>query len=133
MYSEFRAMPDRNWHRDSLCDFRFHIDDTAATYRLLMHVNHRETYPYQNIWLFIHDTARTEMPADTLLFYLANDRGEWLGHGRNGIVEMSMLYEEERHFADTGYYMIRIGHGMRDTVLRGIENLGFEIQKYGQE
>ena len=133
VYSEFHAVPDQAWQRDSIYPFRFHIDDTAAVYQLRMCINHRETYPYQNIWLFITDSARTEMPQDTLLFYLANDRGEWLGRGKNGIIEMSMLYQEERLFPDTGYYTISIAHGMRDTALRGIENVGFELLKYGKE
>jgi len=133
VYSEFHPVADQAWQRDSVCAFRFHIDDTAAVYQLRMHILHRETYPYQNIWLFIDDSARTEMPHDTLLFYLANDRGEWLGRGKNGIVEMNMLYQEERLFPDTGYYTISIAHGMRDTALRGIENVGFEVLKYGKE
>lgn len=133
VYSEFHAVADQAWQRDSIYPFRFHIDDTAAVYQLRMCINHRETYPYQNIWLFITDSARTEMPQDTLLFYLANDRGEWLGRGKNGIIEMSMLYQEERLFPDTGYYTISIAHGMRDTALHGIENVGFELLKYGKE
>lgn len=133
VYSEFHVVADQAWQRDSIYPFRFHIDDTAAVYQLRMYINHRETYPYQNIWLFITDSARTEMPQDTLLFYLANDRGEWLGSGKNGIIEMSMLYQEERLFPDTGYYTISIAHGMRDTALRGIENVGFELLKYGKE
>lgn len=130
VYSEFRSFPDQQWHRDSLCDFRFHIDDTAAAYQIRMHLNHRDTYRYQNIWLFIQDPARLEMPCDTLLFYLANDRGEWLGRGKNGIVEMSMLYQQQRLFPDTGYYTIRIGQGMRDTILPGVENIGLEVLKF---
>ncbi len=133
VYSEFRNLENQQWHRDSLCAFRFHIDDTAATYQLRMHINHRETYQYQNIWLFIDDPSRADMQRDTLLFYLANDRGEWLGRGKNGMIEMSMLYQEQRLFPDTGYYTISIGHGMRDTLLRGVDNVGFELLKYGKE
>ncbi len=133
VYSEFYPVADQHWQRDSVCNFCFHIDDTSAVYQLRMHINHRETYPYQNIWLFVSDSSRHEMPQDTLLFYLANDRGEWLGRGKNGIIEMSMLYQEERLFPDTGYYTISIAHGMRDTALRGIENVGFEVLKYGKE
>lgn len=133
VYSEFHPVADQHWQRDSVCNFCFHIDDTSAVYQLRMHINHRETYPYQNIWLFVSDSSRHEMPQDTLLFYLANDRGEWLGRGKNGIIEMSMLYQEERLFPDTGYYTISIAHGMRDTALRGIENVGFEVLKYGKE
>ncbi|MBQ2541123.1 MAG: gliding motility lipoprotein GldH [Paludibacteraceae bacterium] len=133
VYSEFYNMSAQQWHRDSVCAFRFHIDDTAAIYQLRMHLNHRETYRYQNIWLFVDDPSRVEMPHDTLLFYLANDRGEWLGRGKNGLIEMSMLYQEQRLFPDTGYYTIRIMHGMRDTILPGIDNLGFEILKYGKK
>lgn len=133
VYSEFKDIDSEGWNRDSICAFTFHIDDTAATYQMRLYIRHRETYPYQNIWLFVSDSSYETMPKDTLLFYLANDRGEWLGQGKNGIVEMPMLYQEQRLFADTGDYTIYIQQAMRDTFLKGIENVGFELLKYGQE
>lgn len=133
VYSEFHPVADEGWNRDSVSAFTFHISDTSALYQMRLYIRHKETYPYQNIWLFVSDSSRHIAPNDTLLFYLANDRGEWLGQGKNGIVEMPMLYQEQRQFADTGTYTILVQQAMRDTILRGIDNIGFELLKYGEE
>lgn len=133
VYSEFQSVSPEGWNRDSVCAFTFHISDTSSIYQMRLYVRHKETYPYQNIWLFIADSSRHSMPNDTLLFYLANDRGEWLGQGKNGMIEMPMLYQEQRQFADTGEYTVLVQQAMRDTFLRGIDNIGFELLQYGKE
>lgn len=133
VYSEFQSVSSKGWNRDSVCAFTFHISDTTPVYQMRLYVRHRETYPYQNIWLFVTDSSLQTMPNDTLLFYLANDRGEWLGQGKNGIVEMPMLYQENRQFADTGDYTVLVQQAMRDTFLQGVENIGFELLQYGKE
>jgi len=125
IYSQFRAMPCNQWHQDSVQTFDYTIADTSADYQMLVYVRHTERYPYQNMWLFTGDSAHQ----DTIEFYLADDRGQWLGNKRNGFIEMPVLYEENYHFSDTGTYHLTIQHGMRDSVLRGITDVGLEVVK----
>ena len=42
---------------------------------------------------------------------------------------MPVLFEEQYHFQDTGRYYLAIQHGMRDSVLRGVTDVGIEILK----
>ena len=129
VYSRFVSIPSEKWSIDSVASFEYAITDAALDYRMLIYVRHTERYPYQNMWLFVGDS----LYRDTIEFYLADDRGQWLGNKHHGFVEMPVLLEENYHFADTGTYHMAIQHGMRDSVLRGITDIGLEIIKNGKE
>ena len=129
VYSRFYPMESAEWPVDSVAQFDFRIDDAAAAYQMLIYVRHTERYPYQNMWLFVGDSVVN----DTIEFYLANDRGQWLGDHYHGFIEMPVLLEEQYHFPDTGMYHLFIQHGMRDNVLRGVADVGLEIIRHGKE
>lgn len=120
VYSQYEAIPAAGWNEDSILHFDFTIEDTLNDYRCLIHVRHSETYPYQNMWLFVNN--------DTIEFYLADERGRWLGNGKNGLIEMPVLYEESVRFSK-GEHRISIQQGMRDKDLRGISDIGVAVIK----
>ncbi len=125
VYSQFSPISSEKWHMDSVAHFDYTIADKQPAYRMLIYVRHTERYPYQNMWLFVGDSLHR----DTIEFYLADDRGQWLGDKHHGFIEMPVLLEDNYHFPDTGAYYIDITHGMRDTLLRGVTDLGLEILK----
>lgn len=124
VYSAFEDIDMGGWDKDSVCRFSYPIEDTATTYQVLLYVRQTEMYPYQNMWLFVGHDGRQ----DTIEFYLANDRGEWLGNGKNGLIEMPVLYEEAYHYT-AGEHTITLQHGMREEALRGIVSVGVEVKK----
>ena len=123
VYSQFSPIPSEKWHVDSVAQFEYSIADIDAPYRILIYVRHTERYPYQNLWLFVSDDQKS----DTIEFYLADDRGQWLGNKHHGFIEMPVLLEETKLYADTGIHRIAIQHAMRDTLLRGVTDVGVEI------
>ena len=127
VYSEFIAIPSGEWDEKALPEFDFNITDNRAGYDILLYVRHTERYPYQNMWLFVR--GNPQQYRDTIEFYLADDRGQWLGDKHHGFIEMPVLLETNYHFPDTGRFYFAIQHGMRDSVLRGITDIGLEIQK----
>ena len=129
VYCQFSPISSDKWHVDSTVHFEYTIADPAASYRMLLYVRHTERYPYQNMWLFVNDGARR----DTLEFYLADDRGRWLGDRHHGFIEMPVLFEETKQFPDSGTYTLEIAHGMRDSLLRGVTDIGLEIIRNGEE
>ncbi len=124
VYSQFRPIPSGEWHVDSVAHFDYSIADKEAGYRVLVYVRHTERYPYQNMWLFMDNGLQR----DTIEFYLADDRGQWLGDKHHGFIEMPVLIEQNYHFPDTGAYHMTIQQGMRDSVLRGVTDVGVEIE-----
>lgn len=129
IHSQFVSIPSEKWQIDSVAHFEYAITDTHNDYRMLVYVRHTERYPYQNMWLFVGDSLHR----DTIEFYLADDRGKWLGNKHHGFIEMPVLLEENYHFADTGKYFLTVQHGMRDSILRGVTDIGLEIIKNGKE
>ena len=129
VYSQFSPILSEGWHMDSVLRFAYSIPDTTPDYNMTIYVRHKENYPYQNIWLFAGDSVHR----DTLQCYLADDRGRWMGDKHHGIVEMPVFIGTNCHFSRTGIYTMEIQHAMRDTVLRGVMDIGLEIKRYGKE
>ena len=123
-YSGFRPMKSCEWHMDSVAHFEYSIPDASNSYQMLLYLRHTERYPYQNLWIFVENAGRK----DTIEFYLADDRGQWLGDKHNGFIEMPVLLEENILFPDTGTYEISIQQAMRDTLLKGVSDVGIEIR-----
>lgn len=121
VYSEYRQLPSKGWHADSVMSFTFDIADTVAMYDIVINVRHMDNYPYQNMWLFVE--------LDTIEFYLADNYGNWLGNGKNGLIEMPVLYEQNYTFSHTGAHTIRLQHGMRTDWLKGVNAVGVEVRK----
>ena len=59
--------------------------------------------------------------------------GRWLGNKHNAFMEVPVIFGRHIHFADTGTYQLAIRHGMRDTLLQGVTDIGVEIVKDGKE
>jgi len=128
LYSNYQAVDINGWQMDSLLTFTVPVTDTVNAYNVILHVRHTDGYPYQNMWLFVTDGLSVDKGAaktDTIEFYLANDRGQWLGNGRS-LIDMPVLYRERHIFTDS-LYTIRIQQGMRDIQLPGISDIGVEI------
>lgn len=122
----FEPVTDGAWHQDSVLRFAVGADDTLATYDLLFYVRHHQNYPYQNMWLFVTARQGERVQTDTMEIYLADDRGFWLGNGRNGLTTMPVLYDEHRLMGSDTLYLT-IQQGMRDSVLRGVQDIGVEL------
>ena len=123
VYCQYYPISSSIWSADTTLRFDFHIDNAEATYSTLLYLRHNERYPYQNMWVFIDNGTQK----DTIEFYLADDRGRWLGDKHHGFIEMPVLLDETKHFPDTGSYHLYISHGMRDSLLRGVTDVGVEI------
>ena len=125
IYTEYHDLPKAGWHMDSLEHFAWAIEDTTKVYDVIVYLRHTERYPYQNMWFFMNNEQ------DTMEFYVADNRGRWLGNNVNGFIETSVLVEESYCFDSIGTYQLDIRHGMRDTLLRGVMAIGVEV--YGKE
>ena len=130
VYSDFVAIPSGEWDENQLPEFAFNIADREAAYDILLYVRHTERYPYQNMWLFVRGNRQY---MDTVEFYLADDRGRWLGDKHHGFIEMPVLLEDNYHFPDTGRYYFAVQHGMRDSLLRGVTDVGIEVIRVKNE
>lgn len=125
VFSEFAELPVLGWHQDSVITFEYDIPSVESGYEMQICIRHTDRYPYQNMWLFVQQDS---LPEDTIEFYLADDRGHWLGNGVAGYIEMPVLYEADYHFQQPGKHCLRVRQGMREGKLRGVMNVGLKIK-----
>lgn len=129
IYNTFYSLPFEGWHQDSALIYTTEIADSTAHYEMLIVVRHTAQYPYQNLWLFVDEYAGDMLIyQDTVEATLADDYGRWLGRGINRY-ELSLLYDEQHRFTQSGEHSFAIRQGMRQEWLKGMTEVGLIIQQ----
>ncbi|MFZ4581852.1 MAG: gliding motility lipoprotein GldH [Paludibacter sp.] len=130
VFFKYQPVNVNGWSKDSVYTFDVTIDDPSANYNFYVNTRNRGEYPYQNLWLFISEVRQdSTVTKDSINFYLADDYGKWLGSGVGPIYNMPVLYRQNFKFAKSGRYRYQIQHGMRDSMLVGINDIGLKIEK----
>lgn len=130
VYLKYHTVTTTGWHKDSLYGFDIQIKDTTPRYNIYVNIRNRGEYPYQNLWLFLSKLEPdSTLSKDSIECYLADDRGKWKGSGIGSVLQISILYQQNVKFPHAGVYKYKIGHGMRDSVLNGINDIGMQVEK----
>jgi len=130
VYFKYKSVTPKGWNKDSLYTFDVNITDTISSYNIYVNVRNKGEYPYQNLWLFLNKISPDKkQTSDSIECYLADQRGKWLGSGVGSIKEMPVLYQQNVKFKKSGIYQYKIVHGMRDTILIGINDIGMRVEK----
>jgi gliding motility-associated lipoprotein GldH len=134
VYFQYKSVAPKGWSKDSVYSFDIPISDTTVLYNVYVNVRNRGEYPYQNLWLFLSKTTPDKTQSkDSIECYLADQRGKWLGSGIGSIMEMPVLYQQNVRFKTKGTYHYKIVHGMRDSILIGINDIGMRVEKAGKK
>lgn len=133
MFDVFAPIND-GWHQDSIVQFTVPVKDTSANYAILVKLRHDANYNYENIYLFrTISSAEGIEYQDTVDLKMADDRGKWLGEGVGEIKTMAWAYGRGAlRFNNVGKYTFSLQHGMRDTVLNGVINVGLTIKEINE-
>lgn len=127
VFNQYDELPTKGWHKDSIASFEVNLEK-ETTYNILINVRNRSDYKSQNMWLFVDYTLPDKtVKHDTLNFDITDIQGRWLGSGFGSLHEMPVLFLPAIKFPETGLYKFEIKHGMRDTTLVGINDIGLEI------
>jgi gliding motility-associated lipoprotein GldH len=134
VYFQYQSVTPNGWSKDSIYSFNIPISDTTVLYNVYVNIRNRGEYPYQNLWLFLSKTTPDKIQSkDSIECYLADQRGKWLGSGIGSIMEMPVLYQQNVQFKKKGTYTFKIVHGMRDSILIGINDIGMRVEKTGKK
>ncbi|MBP6610838.1 MAG: gliding motility lipoprotein GldH [Paludibacter sp.] len=129
VYFNYQSVQIDGWNKDSVCVFDVKIDDASKAYNIYVNTRNRGEYPYQNLWLFVNRMASDSVQVnDTINFYLADEFGKWLGDGVGSVYNMPVLYQQSIRFPAAGTYKYKIQHGMRDSLLQGINDIGLKVE-----
>jgi len=130
VFTQFKTLPEEGWHKDSLVVFEVPIVDVSYNYNVYVNIRHNGSYPYQNFWFSTTKITPEAIVIDDMIeCYLADNRGKWLGTGIGAAFEMSVLCEENVQFSELGVYQYRITQRMREDILRGIQDIGLQVEK----
>jgi gliding motility-associated lipoprotein GldH len=93
-------------------------------------IRNKGNYPYSNLWLFLSIRSPDgKQVTDTVEFTLAEASGRWKGSGLGGLYDNQILYKKSVYFPHKGYYRFSLKQGMRDNVLKGINDIGIRVEK----
>lgn len=131
LYERYFEIDSYGWSTKDSINFQFEITDNPqdTLYQILIGIRHNNEYLYSNIFFFLHiETPDGLHKIDTLQYLLAEPNGRWLGSGVGEIKFNHLVYKDE-YSMKGGFYNINIVHGMRDSILLGIEDIGLRVEK----
>ncbi|MBN1927658.1 MAG: gliding motility lipoprotein GldH [Prolixibacteraceae bacterium] len=128
-YDDYQTFDHSGWHKDSIAQFEFEINDTHASFNLFINVRNLGDYPYSNLWLFVDIEAPDSTSIrDTVEYQLALPDGKWTGKG-NTVYSNSFPFREDVYFPVKGPYRFKLQQAMRIDELKGISNIGLRVEK----
>ncbi len=130
VFDEYRPIPGATWATDSVLSFSFNIARTTQNNNIWFNIRNDQTYEYSNLWLFVTlESPSGSAVTDTVQLVLADPSGHWLGKGFSGTYDNRLIYRRNVFFPESGRYTLRLRHGMRNDLLRGITDAGVRIEK----
>lgn len=128
IFSDNYRIEERQWSMYDPASYTCTIDDTVSTFNIDLSVRTSTDYPYRNMYLFISTTFPSGTTVtDTLHTMITDEKGKWLGRGAGDLRELTIPYKSNVYFPEMGEYHIKIIHGMRDTMLKGVYDMGLKI------
>ncbi len=130
IFEEYKPIGFKGWHKDSAMVFSIHLAESYRKYNMYLNVRNRGTYPNRNLWLSVamhYPDGRFR--TDTVEMILADPSGKWKGSGIGDLFDCRMLYMQDVLLPDTGMYQVIIKQAMRPMRLKGIQDIGFRLEK----
>ena len=135
VFDEYKSV-DGAWDKDNFVEFRITPPDTVKPYNLFVNLRNTNDYKYNNLFLIVEmNHPNGKIKKDTLEYRMTTAEGEFLGTGFTDIKENKLWYREGEVFDESGEYVVRINHAMREIgdvagveKLEGIIDVGFRIE-----
>lgn len=131
IYDKYMTVDKNRWYKEDVVAFEPKIPDTTNQYNLILNLRHNTDYKYRNIYFF----TATHFPdgsvsKDTIELMLAKKNGEWRGKGFGAIKTYRQMLLKGIRFDQKGDYIFEFRQAMRQDTLKGIEDIGLQIQKF---
>lgn len=122
-FSQFHAMPERNWGYYYHLIFDIVPEDSVVTGQLDLVVCHTNDYPFSNLYVEVTESANGHtLKCDTVSVELADVYGNWLGSGLGTSFQRRVTLEPR--FTVTDSARVRIRHVMRVDPVPELEQIG---------
>jgi gliding motility-associated lipoprotein GldH len=133
VFSGTEEMEKNTWNLMNVLNFNVEAKDTASSNNVTFTIRTGSDYPFRNIYLFVTTISpEGKTIGDTLNFYLADERGNWLGKGVGDVRSLNLPYKSNVYFPVAGTYRFSVRHGMRTEELSGVYDFGLRVEKVKQ-
>jgi gliding motility-associated lipoprotein GldH len=131
LLDELTTFEEHKWHMDSVVEVQWEAQESNVPVFMSLYVRHLTDYPYNNLFLFRTVSTMDGIAyADTVNVRLADELGSWNGSGMSNLKTMMVpVGKSAVRFEKGERYTLRVQHGMRDTILYGIQDLGVKLIK----
>lgn len=130
LYTKSQNVDVDGWNMDDHRYFDVEVADTQSIYTFYIDLRIANNYPYSNTFFFINTTFPDGGVAhDTLECPLADVDGRWYGKRTGRYIDNRYVFRKDLIFPTPGTYRFDIGHGMRDSNIVGIHDIGLHIAK----
>lgn len=128
-YSFNHLSPD-GWDKQEIQTFLPEIEDTLSLYDIDISLRYTNDYAYSNLWLFVGYTDEEGRACtDTLECRLADVYGKWYGSGWGASYQQVIPFKKQFRFPQSGEYRFSVQQGMREDVIRHIDDIGLRVTK----
>lgn len=115
IYSKYERIEEtKGWPAKQLIGFETELKDSNQLCDVYINVRNAESYPYKNLFLFLHTTYPNKTTSvDTIECILADDQGHWLGKGLGDLYDNTILFKKNARFKQAGKYKFAFEQAMR--------------------
>jgi gliding motility-associated lipoprotein GldH len=133
IFFQYFSFSNAEWNHNSPAVFNVTIDDNTKVYDVSIMLRNSDAYPFRNIWLLIDRKAPDgSNHTDTISADLVTPHGKWRGSGLS-LYNLSIPYETDVLYPDTGVYVYAVRQGMQVNPLKGISDVGLKVSKKSVE
>ncbi|MBN2669681.1 MAG: gliding motility lipoprotein GldH [Bacteroidales bacterium] len=126
-----RVIDKKGWQIADTIRFNLPIQDASKPYNLLLDLNYKRLYPYQNIFLFVDvESPDNKTYRDTIECILSTPNGHSLGKINGENVKQELVYRYNIKFDLQGTYKITLQQAMRDSVLPFFNSIGLKLMPF---
>ena len=119
--------------KDSLV-YPFEIQDTTLFYEMMLDVDFKEGYRYQNLYVNIHTRFPDgKLEKDVVSLELGTPGGKWHGQCSGGECSVPVQLQQKFSFPQPGKYVISLHQFTRVDTIKELNTLTLSIQKSATE
>lgn len=131
LYHSYHSPSPEGWRKGDTLFFQLPVTDSIpAIVQVYAEVRNKSNYPYQSLYLFLQQNIpdSTVWKTDTLQIEIADKDGKWKGTGWGSLFQSSVPVGY-LHIKQPGNYTLKVTHGMKDDILKGINDIGIRIER----
>jgi len=134
VFEDYKTISHEGWDRDSAIVFNMPVNNIDCSYNMYINVRNIGNYSKKNLWLLVNIRYPDgHISRDTVEFYFTDEYDRWEGKGIGDLYDNQFLYKKNISFLIVGEYSISLNHIMQKNKLKGILDVGIQLERDKQK